>query len=92
MCTEAAECRCDACGTELNACLNDVGCSALRDCTIETGCMGIDCLAPENCEAEFEMHGGPGGDAAQLLLAVSACLEGAGCPPCTGGTGTTTTG
>jgi hypothetical protein len=72
-------CGCNLCLTPLYACQQDVGCVAMRECALQTGCVGADCLDP--CGAVIDMHGGPFGSSGALALELSDCLS-ASCPVC----------
>jgi hypothetical protein len=78
-CVEVGDCNCMSCACELGACSADAGCSAIRECAQMTGCLGLDCLEPENCMMVIEDAGGVAGPSGMIALALSGCVEGAGC-------------
>ena len=84
MCIETAadecqECGCSNCLPELDACNADPGCIAIRDCSAEAECGGVDCLGP--CGDTIDAHGGVFGASLGLLIALGDCMN-AGCPGC----------
>src|SRR5687768_2279062 len=78
-CPEVGDCNCMSCACELGACEADAGCTAIRECAQMTGCLGLECLEPENCMMVIEDAGGVAGTSGMIALALSGCVEGAGC-------------
>ncbi len=72
-------CGCNACLDPLYACQLDVGCVALRNCAIETGCVGAECVRA--CADVIEMYGGAFSESSTLAVELGMCIE-AGCPVC----------
>ena len=77
-CPEVGDCNCGSCACELAACQADEGCTAIRECAQEMGCLGIECLEP--CGDVIEMYGGVAGPSGMIGLMLSACVEASGCP------------
>ncbi|WAS96455.1 hypothetical protein [Nannocystis punicea] len=74
------ECACMECHDEMQACQEDPGCRAIRDCGKETGCSGIACLGP--CGDVIQRNGGPFGPSGMLAQNIGTCVD-AGCQvPC----------
>ncbi len=71
------ECGCNNCLPELQACEDDEGCVAIRECARENMCTGLDCL--DFCQEIIDMYGGLVGPSAMQALVVSGCIE-AECP------------
>ncbi len=71
------ECGCNNCLPELQACEDDEGCVAIRECARENMCTGLDCL--EFCQEIIDMYGGLVGPSAMQALVVSGCID-AECP------------
>jgi hypothetical protein len=92
-CPEVGDCACDACACELAACEANPGCTAIRECAQEFGCMGFDCYAPETCMQVVDDEGGPTGESAMIGLALNDCVGNAGCPiQCEGGSSSSSSG
>lgn len=67
------ECGCNNCLAQLQACNDNEGCVAIRDCARENMCTGLACL--EVCGDTIDMYGGLAGESAMLALVVSDCIE-----------------
>ena len=59
------------------ACEEDPGCVAIRECAQENMCTGLDCL--EVCGDVIDMYGGIASPSSALALALSGCID-AECP------------
>jgi len=70
--TACHDCICDNCYENYQACVNDEGCTAIRGCAEETGCMGLDCL--DSCGPVIDMYGGFLGMSAKIGLDLNQCL------------------
>lgn len=66
-------CACNECLEELQACNEDAGCTAIRECAQEAGCGGIDCLGP--CGDIIQMNGGPFGPSGMKAQAIGTCVD-----------------
>lgn len=77
--TTCEACECENCVAEHDACMANPDCVAIRACAFEAMCTGVDCLGP--CGEVIEQHGGAGGEASQLALALSNCYQ-AACEGC----------
>lgn len=78
-CPEVGDCNCMSCSCELAACEADAGCAAIRECAQMTGCLGLDCLEPENCMMVIEDAGGVAGPSGMIALTLSGCVEASMC-------------
>jgi len=53
----AAECLCNRCPKALDDCVLDDDCWLITQCSVRTGCVGMDCTAPEACQSVFDAAG-----------------------------------
>lgn len=74
---ECGECSCMSCYDELQVCLDDEGCVAIRECAQEAGCDGLNCIGP--CGDVINLYGGPFGISGMLAQALGHCV-GIECP------------
>jgi hypothetical protein len=73
-------CLCADCFQAYGDCIGDFGCPRILECMDVSGCSGIDCYAPETCQAVIDRFGGPAGASANYVIDLIECAVGASCP------------